>query len=92
MLARVRAAGYPDVTTNDMLRELERLGYVERHADPKDGRACHQTDETGPCARRSRVGGRARGRTVVAQPLHRETVGYVVLEMWMRELEQSGKR
>jgi DNA-binding MarR family transcriptional regulator len=69
MLARIRAAGYPDVTgamiglfrfagvhqrrpteiamtarlskqaTNDMLRELERLGYVERHADPNDGRA-----------------------------------------------------
>ena len=69
MLARVRAAGHPDVTTamialfrfagvdgrrpgeiaatarlskqaaNDMLRELERLGYVERHPDPSDGRA-----------------------------------------------------
>jgi DNA-binding MarR family transcriptional regulator len=69
MLARVRAAGHPDVTTamialfrfagvdrrrpgeiaatarlskqaaNDMLRELERLGYLERHADPSDGRA-----------------------------------------------------
>jgi DNA-binding MarR family transcriptional regulator len=25
--------------TNDLLRELERLGYVERHADPTDGRA-----------------------------------------------------
>jgi DNA-binding MarR family transcriptional regulator len=25
--------------TNDMLRELERLGYVERHPDPTDGRA-----------------------------------------------------
>jgi DNA-binding MarR family transcriptional regulator len=25
--------------TNDMLRELERLGYVERHPDPSDGRA-----------------------------------------------------
>jgi DNA-binding MarR family transcriptional regulator len=24
--------------TNDMLRELERLGYVERHPDPTDGR------------------------------------------------------
>jgi DNA-binding MarR family transcriptional regulator len=24
---------------NDMLRELERLGYVERHPDPTDGRA-----------------------------------------------------
>jgi DNA-binding MarR family transcriptional regulator len=69
MLARVRAAGHPDVTTamialfrfagvherrpgaiastarlskqatNDMLRELERLGYLERHPDPSDGRA-----------------------------------------------------
>ena len=69
MLARIRAAGYSDVTgamiglfrfagvdrrrpseiavtarlskqaTNDMLRELERLGYVERHPDPTDGRA-----------------------------------------------------
>jgi DNA-binding MarR family transcriptional regulator len=69
MLARIRAAGHPDVTTamialfrfagvdrrrpseiavtarlskqatNDMLRELERLGYVERHPDPTDGRA-----------------------------------------------------
>jgi DNA-binding MarR family transcriptional regulator len=69
MLARVRAAGHPDVTTamialfrfagvdrrrpgeiaatarlskqatNDMLRELERLGYLERHPDPTDGRA-----------------------------------------------------
>jgi DNA-binding MarR family transcriptional regulator len=69
MLARVRAAGHPDVTTamialfrfagvherrpgaiastarlskqatNDMLRELERQGYVERHPDPNDGRA-----------------------------------------------------
>jgi DNA-binding MarR family transcriptional regulator len=69
MLARVRAAGHPDVTTamialfrfagvhrrrpgeiaatarlskqatNDMLRELERLGYLERHSDPTDGRA-----------------------------------------------------
>ena len=25
--------------TNDMLRELERLGYLERHPDPTDGRA-----------------------------------------------------
>jgi DNA-binding MarR family transcriptional regulator len=25
--------------TNDLLRELERLGYVERHPDPTDGRA-----------------------------------------------------
>ena len=25
--------------TNDILRELERLGYVERHPDPTDGRA-----------------------------------------------------
>jgi DNA-binding MarR family transcriptional regulator len=25
--------------TNDMLRELERLGYVERRPDPSDGRA-----------------------------------------------------
>jgi DNA-binding MarR family transcriptional regulator len=25
--------------TNDMLRELERLGYVERYPDPSDGRA-----------------------------------------------------
>ncbi len=25
--------------TNDVLRELERLGYVKRHADPTDGRA-----------------------------------------------------
>jgi DNA-binding MarR family transcriptional regulator len=25
--------------TNDMLRELERLGYVERHPDSTDGRA-----------------------------------------------------
>jgi len=25
--------------TNDLLRELERLGYVERHPDPRDGRA-----------------------------------------------------
>jgi DNA-binding MarR family transcriptional regulator len=25
--------------TNDMLRELERLGYLERHSDPTDGRA-----------------------------------------------------
>ncbi|MDX6487814.1 MAG: hypothetical protein QOK13_429 [Gaiellaceae bacterium] len=25
--------------TNDMLRELERLGYVKRHPDPTDGRA-----------------------------------------------------
>jgi DNA-binding MarR family transcriptional regulator len=25
--------------TNDMLRELERLGYIERHPDPNDGRA-----------------------------------------------------
>jgi DNA-binding MarR family transcriptional regulator len=25
--------------TNDMLRQLERLGYVERHPDPGDGRA-----------------------------------------------------
>ena len=25
--------------TNDMLRELERLGYVERRRDPTDGRA-----------------------------------------------------
>jgi DNA-binding MarR family transcriptional regulator len=69
MLARIHAAGHPDVTTamialfrfagvdrrrpgeiattarlskqatNDMLRELERLGYVERHPDPTDGRA-----------------------------------------------------
>ena len=69
MVARVRAAGHPDVTTamialfrfagvdgrrpgaiaatarlskqatNDMLRELEHLGYVERLADPTDGRA-----------------------------------------------------
>jgi DNA-binding MarR family transcriptional regulator len=69
MLARIRAAGYPDVTgamiglfrfagvdqrrpseiavtarlskqaTNDMLTELERLGYLERHPDPTDGRA-----------------------------------------------------
>ena len=69
MLARIHAAGHPDVTnamialfrfagvdrrrpgeiaetarlskqaTNDMLRELERLGYVERHPDPSDGRA-----------------------------------------------------
>ncbi len=69
MLARIRAAGHPDVTpamialfrlagldqrrpgeiaatarlskqaTNDLLRELERLGYVERHPDPTDGRA-----------------------------------------------------
>jgi DNA-binding MarR family transcriptional regulator len=69
MLARIHAAGHPDVTTamialfrfagvdgrrpgeiavtarlskqatNDMLRELERLGYVERHADATDGRA-----------------------------------------------------
>jgi DNA-binding MarR family transcriptional regulator len=68
MLARIHAAGHPDVTmamialfrfagvdrrrpgeiavaarlskqaTNDMLRELERLGYVERHPDPTDGR------------------------------------------------------
>jgi DNA-binding MarR family transcriptional regulator len=68
MLARIRAAGHPDVTTamialfrfagvdrrrpgeiaaaarlskqatNDMLRELERLGYVERRPDPTDGR------------------------------------------------------
>jgi DNA-binding MarR family transcriptional regulator len=69
MLARIHAAGHPDVTpamialfrfagvdrrrpgeiavtarlskqaTNDMLRELERLGYVERHPAPTDGRA-----------------------------------------------------
>jgi DNA-binding MarR family transcriptional regulator len=69
MLARIHAAGHPDVTggmiglfrfagvdqrrpseiavtarlskqaTNDMLRELERLGYLERHPDPTDGRA-----------------------------------------------------
>lgn len=69
MLARVQAAGHPDVTpamialfrfagvdrrrpgeiaatarlskqaTNDLLRELERLGYLERHPDPTDGRA-----------------------------------------------------
>jgi DNA-binding MarR family transcriptional regulator len=69
MLARIHAAGHPDVTggmiglfrfagvdqrrpseiavtarlskqaTNDMLRELEHLGYVERHPDPTDGRA-----------------------------------------------------
>jgi DNA-binding MarR family transcriptional regulator len=69
MLARIHAAGHPDVTTamialfrfagvdqrrpgeiatrarlskqatNDMLRELERLGYVQRHPDPTDGRA-----------------------------------------------------
>jgi DNA-binding MarR family transcriptional regulator len=69
MLARIHAAGHPDVTTgmislfrfagvdrsrpgeiavtarlskqatNDMLRELERLGYVERHPHPTDGRA-----------------------------------------------------
>jgi DNA-binding MarR family transcriptional regulator len=69
MLARIHAAGHPEVTsamvalfrsagvdrrrpgeiavtarlskqaTNDMLRELERLGYVERHPDPSDGRA-----------------------------------------------------
>jgi DNA-binding MarR family transcriptional regulator len=69
MLARIHAAGHPDVTTamialfrfagvherrtgeialaarlskqatNDMLRELERLGYVERHPDPADGRS-----------------------------------------------------
>jgi DNA-binding MarR family transcriptional regulator len=69
MLARIHAAGHPDVTTamialfrfagvdrrrpgeiattarlskqatNDLLRELERLGYVERHPDPSDGRA-----------------------------------------------------
>jgi DNA-binding MarR family transcriptional regulator len=69
MLARIHAAGHPDVTTamialfrfagvdrrrpseiavtarlskqatNDMLRELERLGYVERYPDPTDGRA-----------------------------------------------------
>jgi len=69
MLARIHAAGHPDVTTamialfrfagvdrrrpseiaatarlsrqatNDMLRELERLGYVKRHSDPTDGRA-----------------------------------------------------
>ena len=69
MLARVRAAGHPEVTkamiavflfagvvrrrpgaiaatsrlskqaTNDMLRELEHLGYVERRPDPSDGRA-----------------------------------------------------
>lgn len=25
--------------TNDMLRQLERLGYIERHPDPSDGRA-----------------------------------------------------
>jgi DNA-binding MarR family transcriptional regulator len=25
--------------TNDMLRELERIGYIERHPDPTDGRA-----------------------------------------------------
>ena len=25
--------------TNDMLRQLERLGYLERHPDPRDGRA-----------------------------------------------------
>ena len=25
--------------TNDMLRQLERLGYVKRHPDPSDGRA-----------------------------------------------------
>jgi DNA-binding MarR family transcriptional regulator len=25
--------------TNDMLRQLERLGYVKRHPDPTDGRA-----------------------------------------------------
>ncbi len=25
--------------TNDLLRDLERLGYVERHPDPTDGRA-----------------------------------------------------
>jgi DNA-binding MarR family transcriptional regulator len=25
--------------TNDMLRELERLGYVKRYPDPRDGRA-----------------------------------------------------
>lgn len=69
MLARIRAAGYADVTgamiglfrfagvnerrpseiaatarlskqaTNDMLRDLERLGYLERHPDHNDGRA-----------------------------------------------------
>jgi DNA-binding MarR family transcriptional regulator len=69
MLARVRAAGHPEVTTamialfrfagvdgrrpgaiaattrlskqatNDMLRELEGLGYLKRHPDPTDGRA-----------------------------------------------------
>lgn len=69
MLALIREAGHPDVTsgmitlfrlagidqrrpgeiavtarlskqaTNDFLRELERLSYLERHADPKDGRA-----------------------------------------------------
>jgi DNA-binding MarR family transcriptional regulator len=69
MLARIHAAGHPDVTTamialfrfagvdrrrpgeiavtarlskqatNDMLRELERLGYVTRHPDPTDARA-----------------------------------------------------
>lgn len=69
MLARIQAAGHPEVTTamialfrfvgvhrrrpgaiattarlskqatNDMLRELERLGYIERHPDPTDGRA-----------------------------------------------------
>ena len=68
MLARIHAAGHPEVTTamialfrfagvdqrrpreiaatarlskqtiNDMLRDLERLGYVERHPDPTDGR------------------------------------------------------
>ncbi len=69
MLARVHAAGHPEVTpamialfrfagvdrrrpgeiaatarlskqaTNDLLGELERLGYLERHPDPTDGRA-----------------------------------------------------
>jgi len=33
-----RTSGLSKQAVNDQLRALERLGYVERHADPRDGR------------------------------------------------------
>jgi DNA-binding MarR family transcriptional regulator len=55
--------------TNDLLRELERLGYGGRHPDPTDGRARIVKLTKRPGARHCLLDSRTRGRAVVARPL-----------------------